>query len=448
MINSEYILFAGIGLAIIVDLLRKELHIEKQFYLHALTLIILVASFLTEIFYGNMSIPFYSGAQYSYFINGFLLFLSVVIYSFIWADGGAEGSTYLDILFLLAVGGAMLVVLSSNLLSMAVAIEMLSIASYGLVYFQKSDRHLEAAVKYLTTSVVSMAILLFGISLVFAGSGTLSFTSLYNINFIPFVAGVVFVVVGLAFKSTLVPFHMWAPDVYEASDSAITAFLSSISKTAGLVALIRIFFFAIPVSHMISTLFLGIALVTIFFSIFLATVQDRIKRILAYSSISQAGFAFIGLGLFTANGLFASVFYIFSFAIADALIFLAYRLFEERGIIYRKDAKKMRSVSAIGLAGVILGLLSLAGFPPTIGFFGKLLIFESILGSGYVYILIALFFILLFSTFYYFGLLSDTGFGQEMETRKKLLTKSPRMRVKEIIVLILILSLFAGIVFA
>ncbi len=449
MINAEYVLFAGIGLTILADLFRKELRIDRGRLIHAMTLSILVIAFGAGLIYGNMNVQFYNETQYSQFINSFVLFLSILIYSFILIDGDETLNTHLDILFMLAVLGAMLVVLSSNLLSLAVAVEMLSVASYGIIYFQKSDRHLEAAVKYLMTSIVSMAILLFGISLVYAGSGTLSFSSLSTVNFFPFVAGIVFVVAGLAFKSTLVPFHMWAPDVYEASDSAVTAFLSSISKTAGLVALIRIFFFAVPVSHIISMLFLGIALVTIFFAAVLATVQDRIKRILAYSSISQAGFAFIGLGLLTASGVFSSVFYIFSFAIADALVFLAYKIFEDNKIIYRKDAYRMGAVSKVALVGLFLGILSLAGFPPTVGFFGKLLIFESIFSSGYLYVVVLLFFILLFSTFYYFGLLADTNPVSSIMGRKNAVAhKSRRNSMKEAIVVVLILSLFVGIIFA
>jgi NADH-quinone oxidoreductase subunit N len=395
-----------------------------------------------------MNIHMFSETEYSQFITSFMLFISLFVYLFILADR-EEHSSVLDISYLSAVLGATLVVISSNFISLFLSIELLSISSYALVYMHKSSGALEGAVKYLSTGIVSMVILIFGISIIYAGAGTLSFSSLHNVSYLPFIAGISIIVAGLGFKSTLVPFHMWAPDTYEASKSSITAFISSVSKAAGLIAMIRIFFFALPVSSsFVTALFLSIAILTIFLSAFLASVQDRIKRLLAYSSISQAGFAFISLAVLTSKGAQAAIFYVFAFAIADAIVFLAYDMFESKKIIYRKDSGKMYSVSKIGAVSFFIAMLSLAGFPPTIGFFGKLLIFYALFSSGYAYIVLLLFFSLLVSTFYYFSVLADMNplvALREIKTKHKV---KMDQRLKEIILVVLTLSLFVGIIFA
>lgn len=443
MINSEYVLFVGVLVLVLVDLLRRRFT-ESRAIVQYSTLAVLILAFLIEILFGDLNVPFFASNQYSAFINSFVLFIAIAIYTFLLADS-KEHSTFIDFLFVFATLGAMLVVIASNFISLAIAIEMISLASYGLVFFQKSDRRMEGAMKFVTLSLLSFSIMIFGISLIYGGAGTLDFTQLSVINYIPFIGGLALVMVGLAFKSTLVPFHMWAPDVYESSDGAVTAFLSSISKTAGLIAMIRVFFYTFSFStQFLSITFILLAIATIFFSSFLATVQDRVKRILAYSSISQAGFAFVGVALLNTIGIASAVYYIFTFAIADALVFLAYKIFEDEKIIYKKDMSRMLSVSKIATVGLFIGVLSLAGLPPTIGFFGKLLIFSAILLHGYVYFLIALFAILLFSTFYYFGLLRDLELGSSHNERR---SATRNLYFKETIILILVASLFAGVIF-
>ncbi len=447
-LNPQYLLFAGILAIILIDFLRHRAKSDKKTFLHYITAVILGLALVFDVLYGNMNISLFSEVSYSQFVTGFMLFISFFVYLFIIADKN-DHSVALDIAYLSAVLGSTLVVLSSNLISLFLSIELLSIASYALVYMYKSGNALEGAVKYLSTGIISMVILIFGISLIYAGAGTLSFSSLHVISYLPFIAGVAIVIAGLGFKSTLVPFHMWAPDTYEASKSSVTAFISSVSKAAGLIAMIRIFFFALPVSStFVTVLFLSIALITIFLSAFLASVQDRIKRILAYSSISQAGFAFISIAVLTTRGINAAVFYIFAFAVADAIVFLAYDMFENKKIIYKKQGGSITQVSRIGAITFFIGILSLAGFPPTIGFFGKLLIFYALFSSGYFALVILTFFALLVSTFYYFNILSEMHVVDKIIKNKNKVKIKTEQRIKETILIILTLSLFAGVIFA
>ncbi|MCL4398697.1 MAG: hypothetical protein M1322_00480 [Candidatus Parvarchaeota archaeon] len=447
-LNPQYVLFAGILLLILVDFLRHSMKINKKTFMHYITAAVLGLAIVFDALYGNMDIHLFSEVPYSQFAVGFMLFISFFIYLFIISDKN-EHSVAIDISYLFAVLGSTLVVLSSNLLSLFLSIELLSISSYALVYMYKSGNALEGAVKYLSTGIISMVILIFGISLIYAGAGTLSFSSLHVVSYLPFIAGVAIVIAGLGFKSTLVPFHMWAPDTYESSKSSVTAFISSVSKAAGLIAMIRIFFFALPVSSsFVTALFLSIALITIFLSAFLASVQERIKRILAYSSISQAGFAFISIAVLTTRGINAAVFYIFAFAVADAIVFLAYDMFEDKNVIYKKESGEIAAISRIGAISFFIGILSLAGFPPTIGFFGKLLIFYALFSSGYFALVILVFFALLVSTFYYFSILSEMHVVDKIMKNKNRSPIKKEQRVKEAILIVLTLSLFVGVIFA
>ena len=441
MINAQLVLIVGLLGLVLLDLLRRYRNFSQS-VIHYAALAVLLVSLISEILFGNLNASFFSEVQYSYFINGFILFISTLIYSFFFADKKSF-SPLVDVLFIAAVLGATLVVLSSNLLAVILSIELLSLSSYSLVYFGKTLGTLEGAMKYISTSMVSFVILLFGASLVYAGAGTLSFSNLSSVNYIPFIAGLAVIIAGLGFKSTLVPFHMWAPDTYEASDSTITAFITSVAKAAGIVAMIRIFFFGFQVSSgFVTAVFLALALFTIFLAGIFAIAQDRIKRILAFSSISQAGFAFLGIALLNLQAVSSAVFYIFSFAVADALLFLSFRIMEEKGIRYKKDIKRMFSVSKIATIGFFLGVLSLFGFPPTIGFVGKLLILASLLSHGYIYIVGAVFLMLLLSVFYYFGLFLSLDFKAYSQNKMK------KINSREIIILIFCVSLFAGIAFA
>ncbi len=445
-LNTQYVLATGILFFIIVDLLRSRFSTNNKKIMHILSISILVVSLITEFIFGNLNTTFFSMTQFSYFINGFILFLAVLIYAFMYLTY-EEYSTSMDLLFMFAVLGATLAVISSNFVSLLISIELLSIPSYGMIFFEKNKRRLEGAVKYVATSFISMVILIFGISLVYGGAGSLNFSSVALINYVPLVAGISLVVVGLAFKSTLVPFHMWAPDVYEAAASPITSFLASISKAAGLIAITRVFFFAFPLAAgFIQPMFVILALSTLFFASFLAIIQERIKRILVYASIAQAGFAFIGISLLPYVGAGAAVFYIFSFAIADCLVFLAYTIFEEQGIKYKKDIAKIPKISRISTIAFSLGLLSLAGLPPTIGFFGKLLIFQSLLVNGYFYFVIAVFAILLFSAFYYLSLLREIN-PVVAPSKSKYKDGYHNLRYREIILSVLVISLFIGVSF-
>ncbi len=436
--NPEYILIGSIPLLVIIDYLFRVLH-YKNFYLHYITAFLIALSLIFDAFFGNAYFNFFQSMQFSRFVIGFTLFTALSIYLYIMLDHKQLSSSF-DIMFMSALLGAVLVIIASNFISIIVGFEILSISSYALVFFGKSNIRLEGSMKFMVTSFIAILSMIFGASVIFAGNGSLSLPLINLHNYITALTGLILFIVGLSFESTLVPFHIWAPDVYEAADSSFTAFLSSVSKTAGLIAIIRISYGLIQeLGSKILPIFIILAVLTLSVSTLLALIQKDVKKILIYSSIAQAGFAFVGISMLNSLGISAAVFYIFTFSIADALVFISNRTFEERGINKLAQFKNSYNVSKIATIGMVVGILSLTGFPPTIGFIGKLLIFRSLIISNYIWYSLFLLIIIMASAFYYFRIIVNIIPGYQVKRNK--------IEPKDAIIIALLLTIFLGIIF-
>ncbi|MCW1293890.1 MAG: proton-conducting transporter membrane subunit [Candidatus Parvarchaeota archaeon] len=445
--NAQYVLIAGALIVPLFDMLRRALKFGSARPVHILTIAVLLLALVSELIFGNMQSALFGSAQYSYFINGFILSLSVLIFSFMVLHLD-DLNTYMDPLFLIAVLGATLTVISSNFLSLIISLEMMTIPSYALVMIFKDKRHLEGAFKYLFISLLSIALLMFGSSLIYLSSGSLSFLSVSSVNYLFFLPGIAVVLAGVSYEAVIVPFHSWAPDTYDAADSTVTAFLSSVLKAAALIAIIHIFTYAFPLAErfMLTTL-MTIAIATIIIPSITAISQSKLKRMLIYSSIAQSGFAFVGVSLLSTLSVYSAVFYVFAFATADALVFLSLSMLEKRGVSDISDLGRLRGLDKVPLIGLGAGLLSLAGFPPTIGFFGKLLIFLSLIFQGYTWIVIILIALLLFSTFYYYNVFRNMYRRGQVRTLIKTIKPEPKSRLEGSIIAILTAMLFIGIIF-
>lgn len=296
-------------------------------------------------------------------------------------------------LILNSTAAIMLLVSSNNLLMVYVSIEMLSLTSCILISFLKSDIFAsESALKYFIFGAFSSAIMLFGISYVYGIFGTTDLPQISKLvsagalnNYIVFIA-LVFILAGFAFKCCLVPFHMWAPDVYQGAPTPITAFISVAPKIAGFALLLRVFInsFASPSLHW-SGLFMAISILTMTIGNVIAVSQSNIKRMLAYSSIAQAGYILIGLAVGSPFGIKAAVFYIFPYLFmnlgAFGCIVLISNSIKSDNIEDYAGCYKREPFSAFLLA---IFLLSLAGIPPLAGFLAKFLVFAATIQSKFV----------------------------------------------------------------
>jgi NADH-quinone oxidoreductase subunit N len=286
-----------------------------------------------------------------------------------------------------AVLGAHLLVMSINFLMVFLSLELLSISSYILAGYSFNRKGSEASLKYFLFGSVSSAVMLYGFSILYGISGTLDFSSVTFSNALlnqqtPLLltAGLL-ALAGFLYKIAAVPMHVWTPDVYEGAPLPVVAFLSVIPKLAG-VAILAKFTLAINLfgqSHTDWQMILAvISLLSISVGNFSALWQKDAKRMMAYSSIAQAGFLLIGIVCFSVQGIQFMLFYGTVYLLANFAVFICLQIFENCGVhsmsAFRGTGKLMAGTSIL----LLVGLISLAGIPPTAGFTSKLFIFTSL----------------------------------------------------------------------
>ncbi|HET9052612.1 MAG TPA: NADH-quinone oxidoreductase subunit N, partial [Cyclobacteriaceae bacterium] len=292
-------------------------------------------------------------------------------------------------LLLSAVLGAHLLAMSSNLMMVFIALELLSISSYVLAGYSFTKQGAEGSLKYFLFGATASAIMLYGFSILFGITGTLDFASadfagrlIENQSLLVAVAGIM-ACAGFLYKIAAVPMHIWSPDVYEGSPMPVVAFLSVIPKLAGMVVLSK---FAMAVTLVQSQfdwqLTLGIiAMLSIGVGNLSALWQTNPKRLMAYSSIAQSGFLLIGIVCFSGQGIHAFMFYSALYVMANFAVFILLQAFETNGIAsvhaFRGAGKTFVFASVV----LFIGLISLSGIPPTGGFTSKLFVFAALWGE-------------------------------------------------------------------
>jgi len=290
-------------------------------------------------------------------------------------------------LIVAAVLGAHLLTMTTNFIMVFISLELLSISSYVLAGFSLTKKGAEGSLKYFLFGSVASAIMLYGFSLLFGLTGTIDFSSseftdrLLNIHSPLILVAGLMSLAGFLYKIAAAPMHPWAPDVYEAAPMPIVAFLSVVPKLAGIAILAR---FTLTV-HLFGqsdfnwqAILSVIAILSILIGNFSALWQNNPKRMMAYSSIAQAGFLLIGVVCFSDQGIQFMMFYACIYLLANMAVFICLQVFEQHGV------NSIQSFSGWGKSHVmisvvlLLGFISLTGIPPTAGFTAKLFIFTSL----------------------------------------------------------------------
>ena len=296
-------------------------------------------------------------------------------------------------LALFSVSGMLLFVAANDLLTFFVALEVMSLPLYLLVGLARRRRLLsqEAALKYFLLGSFSSAFLLFGSAFLFGYSGSISFAGIYDALAAPggveslLVIGTGMVAIGLFFKVGAVPFHSWVPDVYQGAPTPVTGFMASATKVAAFGAMLRIFYVALgDYEWNWRPLFWAVVIATIVVGSILAITQTDIKRMLAYSSVAQAGFILTGVTAASTAGLSSTMFYLVVYGFATIGAFALITLVRDG----TSEATHLSRWAGLGrraplLAGVMsLFLLSFAGIPLTSGFIGKFMVFDAAIDGG------------------------------------------------------------------
>ncbi|MGD9696658.1 MAG: NADH-quinone oxidoreductase subunit N [Thermoleophilia bacterium] len=320
-----------------------------------------------------------------------LIFLSAALVTILlaWRDPAAVDRRGEFVgLVLISVAGMMLVAGAGDLISIFLGIEVLSVSLYVLCALEVwRERSLESGLKYLITGAVGASVLLYGLTLLFGATGSTSLSEIgdalagTSLGDEPLVLGAAaLIAAGLAFKASAAPFHMWTPDVYEGAPTTITAFMSTATKAAAFAAFLRIFAGVLPDMQADWSIAIAVlAAASIVVGNVAALVQTNMKRLLAYSSVAQAGYLLIGVATGTLDGARAVLYYLLAYGFmtmaAFAVVIIREREVED-GDTLGALAGYGRARPALGIA-MALSMLSLAGFPPLSGFIGKFLLFGS-----------------------------------------------------------------------
>ena len=400
VIQPELILAGAALLCVLFDLLWKDP--DKSLCWLVAFLGCLAALAGTILSWGIHKVAFHELVRMDNLSNFFsLIFLASGLLTLFLSDGFvrrekiAAGEYYT--LLLICLCGMLFMASANDLMTVFLGIELMSIPVYVLAGMLKSEpKSPEAALKYLLLGAFASAFLLFGIALVYGAAGTTCLPGLLEkmtsagLTSSPmFLAGAGLLLVGMGFKVSLVPFHMWTPDVYEGAPTSITAFMSAAVKAAGFSILIRVIVLSMhPLAVSWSEIFWWLAVATMVLGNVVALVQENIKRMLAYSSIAHAGYVLVALTPGTAIGVKAALIYLFIYYLMNLGAFgviIALSRKGDRGVEIQDYAGIARNHPVYGLVMAIF-MFSLAGVPPTGGFIGKFYAFSAAVQAGYVWL--------------------------------------------------------------
>ncbi len=323
------------------------------------------------------------------------------------------------ILLLSSILGMMIMISSNDLMVFYMGLELQSLALYVLAAFNRNNPlSSESGLKYFVLSALSSGLLLYGCSLIYGFSGSTNFNiisiSITDVKY-GLTLGIVFILVGLAFKISAVPFHMWAPDVYQGSPTSVTFFFAILPKIAALTVFIR--FLYVPFVNMIDQwqlIIIFISIASMIFGAVAAIGQKNLKRLMAYSSISHMGFALAGLSVGTNEGIQSSIAYISIYLFMN-LSFFSCMFMMRKNDIYFETIDELSGLSKnhpILSLSMLVVLFSLAGIPPLAGFFAKFYIFLAVIENEMYYLAIVGLLSTVVAAFYYLRIIKTIYFEE------------------------------------
>lgn len=358
------------------------------------------------------------------------------------------------ILGLFAVLGMMVMVSARSLLTVYLGLELMSLCLYGMVALNRDSKvAAEAAMKYFVLGALASGMLLYGMSLLYGVTGTLNLVELGErlggegaTNLIQ-ILGLVFVVVGVAFKFGAVPFHMWAPDVYEGSPTAVTMFIGTAPKLAAFGMLIRLLVDGMSALEHDWTQMLAImAVASMALGNIVAIAQTNLKRMLAYSTISHVGFIFLGIIAGTRDGYAASMFYVIAYALMSLGAFGMIVMLGRRGF----EADQLEDFRGLARRGpwfamlMLLLMLSLAGVPPFLGFWAKWSVLREVVAADGTWLAVVAVAFAVIGLFYYLRIIRLMYFDEPVDKTPVTVASDMRVMISTNALLVLALGIYPG----
>lgn len=426
----EMVMLAMACVVLVVDLFLPQ---DKRGYTLLLSLLSLVlVAFSTLWVAPATSVSTFGG---SFILDQLAVTLKLAVYAvtfmvFIYSRdylkdlGIYKGEYY--VLSLFAVLGMMIMISAHSFLLIYLGLELLSLSLYAMIAFNRdSVTASEAAMKYFVLGAMASGLLLYGISIFYGITGTLDITTLATviktqaaINPVLLAFALTFIVVGLSFKLGAVPFHMWLPDVYQGSPTSVTLFIGTAPKIAGFAMAIRLLIDGLADLHMDwSQMLLVLSVASMAIGNIVAIAQTNFKRMLAYSTISHVGFILLGLLAGTETGLSSAMFYTITYAITSSVAFAVLMLLNRQGFEAGEiaDLKGLNDSNPWYAALLAIALFSMAGVPPTVGFYAKLTIINSIVQIDLVWLAIVAVLLSVIGLYYYLQVIKVMYFDKPAE---------------------------------
>ena len=326
------------------------------------------------------------------------------------------------ILILSSILGMMVMVSSNDLIVFYIGLELQSLALYVLASFNRDNiLSSESGLKYFVLSALSSGLLLYGCSLVYGFSSSTNFSQIgfnYDQSIQGITFGMVFILVGLAFKISAVPFHMWAPDVYQGSPTSVTLFFAILPKIAALTVFIR--FLYSPFLELIDqwqSIIIFLSIASMLFGAVAAIGQKNLKRLAAYSSISHMGYALAGLTTGTNQGIQSSILYISIYLVMNLALFSCILMLKKNNKYYEsiEDLSGLSRNHPLLAFSLLIVLFSLAGIPPLAGFFAKFYVFAAVIEQSMFFLAIVGLMSTVVAAFYYLRIIKTIYFDKEVE---------------------------------
>ena len=455
----EIFLLSAIVVVLLLDLFLTKPFKQVTYYLTQLSLLItailafnLIGEPKTIIFSGSFVLD-NMASIFKVFMAGSTMVALVYTRHYLTEHKLFRGEYF--VLVLLAMLGMMVMVSGYSLLTLYLGLEILSLSLYTLIAIARERAGaIEAALKYFVLGAIASGLLLYGMSMIygisgsinvadiatFAANATLASREMLILNF-----GLVFLVIGIAFKLGAVPFHMWVPDVYQGAPTSVTMFLSTIPKIESVAMLVRILVDGMGAMHDYwSDLYMVMALLSIALGSVVALMQTNIKRMLAYSTISHIGLILLGFETGVVEDYGAAVFYLLVYILMSMAAFGMIILLNKQGFEADKisDFKGLSKHSPWFALMMLAIMLSMAGVPPFIGFYAKLFILQQVISAGFITIAVIAVVFAVISSYYYLQVVKSMYF----EDSDNEITITAPMDMKLILsinaVLILVVGLF------
>ena len=426
----EIFLLCALSVILIADLFISD---ESRFVTYLVTQVSLaVCAVITAMTMHAVPVHTFNGMYVSDMmtsvlkIGSFLSVMALLSYSrgYLAQRGLFRGEFYTLSLF--AVLGMMVMISASNFLTLYLGLELMSLSLYAMVALQRdSSVATEAAMKYFVLGALASGLLLYGMSMLYGATGSLDVSRILEVirsgqaNPNVLVFGVVFVVAGLGFKLGAVPFHMWIPDVYHGAPTAITLFIGSAPKLAAFAFVLRILSGGLqPLVHDWSEMLAILAVLSMAIGNITAIAQANLKRMLAYSTISHMGFLLLGILSGNANGYSSAMFYVIVYALMTLGGFGMIMLLSREGF----EADKLDDFRGLNVRSpwhafvMLLLMFSMAGIPPTVGFYAKFSVLQAALNAGHMGLVIAAVMFSLIGAFYYLRIVKLMYFDAPVDT--------------------------------